>query len=90
LLRAHSYYRTAEFLLPSEDPKRPVAGLGSLRAATSGCVLRISTKLRDVVRRLLGGRDGEFLPPIPKAAITSIPPRIREPKREFWFPLFIL
>lgn len=56
LLRAHNYYGTAEFLLPSEDPKRPVAGLGSSPwAATSGCVLRISTKLRDVVRRLLVG-----------------------------------
>ena len=53
LLRAHNYYHGG-ILAPVGGSQASRGGLGSsLWTATSGCVLRISTKLRDVVRRLL-------------------------------------
>jgi alpha-beta hydrolase superfamily lysophospholipase len=36
LLRAHNYYRTAEFLLPSDDPKRPMAAEKNIRSFYAG------------------------------------------------------
>jgi pimeloyl-ACP methyl ester carboxylesterase len=36
LLRAHNYCRTAEFFLPSDDPKRPVSATKNIRAFYAG------------------------------------------------------
>ncbi|MBR1146648.1 S9 family peptidase [Bradyrhizobium sp. AUGA SZCCT0431] len=36
LLRAHNYYRTAEFFLPPEDPKRPVSSAKNIRSFYAG------------------------------------------------------
>ena len=36
LLRAHNYYRTAEFFLPPEDPKRPVSSAKNIQSFYAG------------------------------------------------------
>lgn len=36
LLRAHNYYRTAEFFLPPDDPKRPVSAAKNIHAFYAG------------------------------------------------------
>ena len=36
LLRAHNYYRTAEFLLPPDDPKRPLSAEKNKRSFYAG------------------------------------------------------
>jgi pimeloyl-ACP methyl ester carboxylesterase len=36
LLRAHNYYRTAEFFLPPDDPKRPVSAAKNIRSFYAG------------------------------------------------------
>jgi dienelactone hydrolase len=36
LLRAHNYYRTAEFFLPPDDPKRPVSAAKNVRSFYTG------------------------------------------------------
>src|SRR5262249_47794568 len=36
LLRAHSYYRTAEFFLPPDDPKRPTSAAKNVQSFYAG------------------------------------------------------
>src|SRR5262249_55134930 len=36
LLRAHSYYRTAEFFLPPDDPKRPTSAVKNVQSFYAG------------------------------------------------------